>query len=206
MVRFSFAIIFFLLLAVPGIAGLALLIIGLIKKRAALWGSGLGIMVVSGLLFLVMLFVGLFYLRSARVAAPPPSAVSAPPLAVTAPADLEAFEHYTGLPAPEGAELETGIEMRDDAGPRRCRLKLKVTPAFGDFLEAHFRKASWADVRGALTARVGARPGSWITGRTEGMVFYTRRHVGDAGQQIVTSVAYDKSAGVAYVAGVRRGN
>ena len=198
------------LLVTAGIASVVLFIVGLVKRRAAIWATGL----VLGVVVVVMMVVGgaMFFMASAvSVTAAPGSTPTTPTLVTASP--ISTFEECTGLPLPSGAGVRSGMTSSNSGSggsTKECALVLTVPADFGAFLDANFKKATPQEASAALTGPKAPKHGMWAAKDVQGLVYYTlTRSGGDAGgaeatQTWTTTIAYDARTGRAYVVGVRK--
>lgn len=201
-----------------GVAGVVLFIVGLARKRTALWGSGLALALVSLAVFVVgMVAAGLlWYRRAAQVTARrAPAARRAVPVAVpqrtpgpwrrrAATRPEAAFRECTGLDAPAGTTFIESREVSYSDGRRIGYITLRGTARLAGFLREHFAEATWDEVRGPLAGDEASSVGLWTPGAVRGKAYYTRTHraAGRPGTS-ETFVALDPNAGAAFVVGVR---
>jgi len=133
-----------LLLLLPVlILGVVLFIVGLVKKRPAMWGSGIAI----GVLGMLVLTVGaglLMFLSASRARTQMMTQIQAASMGSD-------FQEITGLILPAGVSV---IEQSDfshaniDTGSstRVLMLHMSIPANFDDFLSANFTKAQWSAV------------------------------------------------------------
>jgi hypothetical protein len=207
MVETSLLAVVVLLLIVPvGILGIVLFVVGLVKKKPAMWGSG----IVIGLLGLLALPVGmgmLWYLSSRA-----PTRMMAGQGAITVKSmatHAMPFKERTGLDLPNGTQVigrGSGSFTADRDGTAQfVMLYLAVQPDFDDFLAANFTKANWQDV--APTFQTGrsriALPGD---AQLQAMSLYSLVNPPDANSPatVTTVVAHNAGANEAWMASVEK--
>lgn len=213
-----FTMIVPLLVIVPilgGIAGIVLFVVGLVKKKPAMWGSGIGLAAVSLLVLVVgVVAVGMFAWRTTRRAAQRTATLAAAGRQTAAVAvDSRTFRTCTGLDLPAGTFVVGAIEAIGATEPahapdasQSCHfLKLDVQPTFDDFLRQHFEKREWKDVEKTLTGEPTATVGLWAPADLRNKTYYTRtyRTRPSAPDRMVTTIAHDPNAGVACVVSVQ---
>jgi len=199
-----------LLPVLGGIAGIVLFIVGLVKKRASLWGSGIALAVVSALVLVVgVVFAGFLAFRSSTTAAMRVAATAR----MNQQAASQAVHHFafttcTGLDLPDGALV---LGVRNVLGPPPASrdyylLKLQAPAAFETLLKKHFAPATWPDVRETLTSEPTASTDLWRPADLRNRTYYTRmvRDAPPARGRRVTTVAHDPNAGVAYLVSARQ--
>jgi len=148
-----------LLLIMPiGLLGIVLFIVGLVKKKPAMWGSGIAI----GILGMLALAVGagmLMYL-GVRTASTQQVALARAQVAKSFLAAQSApFKERTGLDLPPGTRVESSISGTDAGGTTQViGLYLLVQPDFDEFLADNFTKAKWQDVAPTFQAGRALRP------------------------------------------------
>ena len=214
-----------LVVALPvlgGIAGVVLFIVGLVRKKAAMWGSGLALAIVSVMIFVVGLIGAAFFWYRAvpTLAAPPPRALRRPtvmPMPMPQPGRLR---RTSTVASPRAAFLEcTGVSAPADVTFGTCRvvsrgspdqrsiycLTLNARPAFVKFLQGYFQKVTWQEARRTLQDKDALAANVWTRSAVVGKAYYFRAHRMVIGPPTTlrTMVAYDAAGGTAYVAGLR---
>jgi hypothetical protein len=201
-----------LLILVPvlgGAAGIALFVVGLVKKKPAMWGSGIGLAVVSLLVVVVgVVAAGFLGWRTARSAAQQAVTLAAANRQTAALAvESEIFRVCTGLDLPQGSSVLGAAKITDARlALRRCYfLKLGVQPAFDNFLRKHFERRDWKDVEKTLTRKPTPPVDLWAPADLRNKTYYTRtyRTGPNAPERMVTTIVHDPNAGVAYFVSVR---
>jgi len=142
-----------LLLLLPlFVLGIVLFIVGLVKKKPAMWGSGIAI----GVLSLLVLTVGagmlmFFSVRKARTQTM--ARVQALRARTQALSNTKALDFHTitGLDLPDGVSItRTTASFSASAGADAQTLvsicRMSVPADFDEFLAANFTKAQWAAV------------------------------------------------------------
>ena len=192
-----------------GITGIVLFVVGLVKKKPAMWGSGIGLAVLSAVIFVIGVGAA-FYLgfrAAAQTAGQAAARAAAMQRAVAAATDSRAFRTCTGLELPEGTLVWGATEVTGSppASQTYYYLRLQVSPAFRALLREHFQQADWKDVRGTLTSEPTASVDLWTPADLRDKTYYTRtyRAPGGAPDRTVTTIIHDPNAGVAYLIGVR---
>jgi len=136
-------IVALLLLPVP-ILGIVLFIVGLVKKKPALWGSGIAV----GVLSLMVLVVGAGMLMFVAMPVARTRAMTVQARAASV-AMANGFQEATGLPLPDGASITRCKRCSSSAGPngstRVIITHMSVPEDFDGFLAANFKKAQWSD-------------------------------------------------------------
>lgn len=148
-----------MLLVLGAILGIVLFIVGLVKEKPSIWGSGIVLAVLTVLMFaggIVALWSYLFVV----VSSPQYAALAWDPNAVQAAKDLDAagiyFQDCVGVTLPEGVSVvwqKTGSTLLGkDGGPNAdiCQYKLSVPADFEEFLAGTFTKTQWSDVEDAF--------------------------------------------------------
>jgi len=193
-----------------GAAGIALFVVGLVKKKPAMWGSGIAL----GLISLAIVVVGIgmvawFGFRSASTVSRK-AVVRARTAVIQAAAEAdpdEAFRTCTDLPLPGGAKVVgfDSITYPPPAGQSNYYFKLMVPRGFEDFLAAHFTEGTWAEIGAAMVGEESRAVGFWDLTDGENKRCYQRTHRDSPADpdRMVTSVAYDPNAGMAYVISVQ---
>jgi len=214
----SSSILLLLAVAVPmlgGIAGLVLFIVGLVRKRPAMWGSGLGL----GLGSIVILFVAMGFamftgLRSTRVAtrAVRRQALVAAQQAASAPTTVGGLlQQFTGqaLPASVSASrVVSSSAASTDGNVTFYGARLAVPRNFGNYLGEPFREAEWddADVQAAVRHEEAARAAFLKPADLRSMTCHTlaRPDPADASARLLTVVFHRVGGTGAYVICVRQ--
>jgi hypothetical protein len=144
-----------MLLLLGGVAGIVLFIIGLVKHKPSMWGSGIVLAVLTVLMFaggIVALWSYLFVVVSSPQYAP----IAWDPNAVRAAKDLDAaksyFQECVGMTLPEGVSViwrDKTTRLGKEGSPNAdvYQYKLSVTPDFEEFLAGRFKKTQWSDVK-----------------------------------------------------------
>ncbi len=200
-----------------GLAGIVLFVVGLVKKKPAMWGSGIGLAVLSALILVVG--AGAAFYLGLRTAAKPMGRAAAQAAAmrqaaaqatdemeraVAAATDSRAFKTCTGLELPEGTLVwgSTEVTGPPPASQTYCYLRLQVSPAFRALLREHFQEANWEDVRETLTSEPTASVDLWTPADLRSKTYYTRTYrAGGAPYRTVTTIIHDPNVGVAYFIG-----
>ncbi|HUT01832.1 MAG TPA: hypothetical protein VM031_05220 [Phycisphaerae bacterium] len=191
-----------------GTAGIVLFIVGLVKKKPAMWGSGLALAVVSFLIVAVglgaLFFVGV---RGAQTASRR-AVARAPQVAVAeiARQPQTVFATCTGLELPADIMVVADGGRYSRSGQTNHYMKLLTSDAFGTFLAEHFAEATWADVRDAMATDEARSFAFWDLAGGESMRCYRRtyRSPTAAPGSIVTYVAHDPNTHTAYVVSVQQ--
>ena len=197
-----------LLLIMPiGLLGIVLFIVGLVKKKPVMWGSG----IVIGLLGLLALPVGmgmLWYLSSRA----PKRMMAGQAMAVKSMAtQAMPFKERTGLDLPPGTVAVgrcSGNFVSDQDGQTQfVMLDLAVQPDFDNFLIANFTKAKWQDVAPTFQAD-RANDQSFLPGdsQLQAMSLYSLINLPDSNspETVTTVVAHDASAHQAWMVSVEK--
>jgi hypothetical protein len=204
MFSFLFAGMILLLLLLPGVAGVVLLVVGLARRRPALWGSGIALMALALLGLLVG--AGFAFYATARVAGPP---MAVPTPAVITGDLADDFATYTFLTLPNTAEIIATQRSSHGVSEGVVYLaKLKVEPTFGSFLTENFQPATWDDVRADMTTEAGEH-GLWAPDDLKDRAYHSRsvKTVEDGQACTVrTHVAHDAAGKAAYVVSIRDPN
>ena len=183
------------------IAGLVLLIVGIVRRKPGMWGSGIVIMVLALLLLVGAAVAGVYVgVRKAKHSV----VTIADQMSRTA-AEVDEtrwFQMCTGLALPEGVFLPSASADIDPSPGQESRyyLHMEVPRTFGAFLDEHFTKADWPDVKDALATNE-----SWGLTEPGAMSFYTlnyRRMPNDP-YHMATYIAYDQTGGLAYFVSVQ---
>ncbi len=146
------------LLLVPILVlGLVLFIVGLVKKKPAMWGSGIAIGVL-GLLVLVVgagMFMFVSVRKSTQMMAPAQAQLQALQVQARALGNTPALDFHTttGLDLPDGVSItrttvsfsaSAGTDAKTETLVSICRMSVPVN--FDEFLTANFKKAKWSTV------------------------------------------------------------
>jgi len=197
-----------ILLIMPiGLLGIVLFIVGLVKKKPAMWASGIAI----GLLGLLALPVGmgmLWYLSSRA----PKRMMAGQAMAVKSMAtQAMPFKERTGLDLPPGTVAVgrgSGNFVSDQDGQTQfVMLDLAVQPDFDEFLAANFTKAKWQDV--APTFQAGrSQIATFLPSdsQLQAMSLYVLTNQPDSNSPstVTTVVAHDASAHRAWMVSVEK--
>ncbi len=148
-----FGIIATLLLLPVLILGVALFIVGLVKKKPVMWGIGIAIGVL-GMLVLVMGAGMLMFLHLVgRPTTGAMTAVQAPSAMVTVRTASEVRRFYgtTGVTLPDGVSFNLAVHFnhdtdRPDDQREILMLSMSVPADFDEFLDANFTNAQWPTV------------------------------------------------------------
>ena len=193
-----------------GAAGIVLFVVGLVKKKPALWGSGIALGVTS----LVAVTVGIGMVmwtgfRTARTMSRQTMVRARTALAEVV-ADMDgnaAFQTCTDLTLPESAKVTyfDSFTGPPPAGQSLYFFQVRASEGMTEFLTAHFAEISWADARDVMTGDETRMITSWSLPDGKTMRCYRRTHRDkpDDRGRTVTHVAYDPNAGIAYVVGVQ---
>ena len=172
---------------IVGLAGLALFIVGLVTKKPAMWGSGIGLAVLSAVIFVIGVGAA-FYLgfrTAAQTAGRAAAQAAAMQRAVAAATDSRAFRTCTGLELPEGTLVWGATEVTGSppASQTYYYLRLQVSPAFRALLREHFQQADWKDVRETLTSEPTASVDLWTPADLRNKTYYTRTYRAPGGAE-----------------------
>jgi hypothetical protein len=202
------------LLLTGGVAGIVLFIVGLVKRRPAMWATGLVLGAMAMLMMLVAVGGAMFVAMPIAVTAVPGTTATSPTLLTTMPASpvVSTFEECTGLALPSGAGVQRGMTSSSSSSggqTKDCLLALTVGSDFGAFLDANFQKATWQQVSSALAGPLAVSRGMWTPKDVQGVAYYTLTHSGgdaaagpEATQTWTTAVAYNAKTSQAYVVSV----
>jgi phosphotransferase system glucose/maltose/N-acetylglucosamine-specific IIC component len=198
-----------LLLIMPvGILGIVLFVVGLVKKKPAMWASG----IVIGLLGLLALPVGmgmLWYLSAGRGSTPMMGGQATAVKSVAA--QTSPFKERTGLDLPPGTVAVgrgSGNFVSDQDGQTQfVMLDLAVQPDFDEFLAANFTKAKWQDV--AQTFQAGrSQIATFLPGddQLQNMSLYVLTNQPDSNSPstVTTVIAHDAGADRAWMVSVEK--
>jgi len=205
-------IIALLLLLPVLILGIVLFIVGLVKKKPAMWGSGIAVGVL-GMLALVVgaamfAFVGFRATSTRRMVrvqaqAQTQALINTPALS---------FHATTGLDLPDGVSVtRTTVSFSASARADRQTLvsicRMSVPADFDEFLAANFTKAKWPTV--ASTFRFGRRKrDSFLPSDSQlqaaSLYVLTHQPDPDSTATFTTVVAHDASAQEAWVVSVEK--
>lgn len=223
-----------MLLLLGGTAGIVLFILGLVKHKPSMWGSG----IVLGVLTLLLLAGGIvalgYYLfmpmpgPQLRTLVYDPNSLSVAqvpsnPNAERAAEDLRAarsyFQDRVGAVLPDGVSViwrekvrffGTGTGSGPSTNTDNHLIKLSVPPGFQRFLAANFKETQWRDVKDAFA---DWRPLSPYNDpnlpeedRLKALPFYnfTQPRDPNADVMFITSVALDPNSNQAWVVGKER--
>lgn len=213
-----------LLLVLGGIMGIVLFIVGLVRQKPSIWGSG----IVLGVLTLLLLAGGLVALWNYLfVPVPSPqlgtlvydsNASSAAPIVLNSQTKVVAMEYFrsrVGVALPEDVLVVWQQNSRFfPAGggliTDTCLFKLSVPAHFETFLAANFRKAQWPDVKDALRQwepfHVDIDSSLPEEGQLKALPLYIFTQPEDPNADVVftTSVAIDPNSRQAWVVGEGR--
>ena len=207
-------VLFMLIAMIPlltGAAGIVLFVVGLVKKKPAMWGSGIALGVVS--LIIVVIGTGMafwFGYRSARSASRRTLTRARQAAAVaTAQEDPRAMlQTCTGLAIPGNITVTDArtLTQPPPAGQSVYYMRLHVPAEAGGFWPTHFVEASWSDVEDAMTGKQARSISFWDIADAQGKRCYRRTHRSNPSDpdRMVTHVAYDPNAGVAYVVSAQK--
>ena len=124
MFSFMFVGMILLLLLLPGVAGIVLLIVGIARKKPALWGTGIGLMALA----MLAVVVGGGYALFASATRLAPGPMAAPTVVARARAAVaDEFSSYVGVGLPEAARV-TASESREERLPGQARRRPAVRP------------------------------------------------------------------------------
>jgi hypothetical protein len=213
-----------------GITGIVLFIVGLVRQKPSIWGSGIVLGVLTLLLFaggVVALVNYLFtpipspqmrilvYDSNASSTASVPWDPNSELAAIDLQAAKEYFQDRVGVALPEHVSVvrrQNFMFFPSGGGPGKdtCLLKLSIPADFETFLAANFRKAQWPDVKDAFgqlsTFRENVDLSPPEDGRRKALPFYTFTQPDDPNADVVftTSVAIDPNSRKAWVVGEGR--
>ena len=195
-----------LLILVPllgGAAGIVLFVVGLVKKKPALWGSGIALAVVSLMVVVVgVVAAGFLTFRSSA------RATQTMVARASAAGQNDSFRNCTGLDLPAGTRIVAShkVTYAPPASQSCYFLKLRTSPAFETLLEEHFHDAAWRNVRKTLTAEPTASIELWTPADLRDKAYYTRTHRDRPGapDRMETIVARDPNTSVAYVVSIQQ--
>lgn len=206
----SFSVLLLLLVGAVTLAvsitALVLFVLGVVQKRPAFWVSGL----VLGIVPLTVI-VGAAVLVFAFSSAPSTRLI---PVALSAAASMKGttFEWATGVALPADAVILYESIRLDSSGPSITWLKVEVPDSFAATLDSAFDPDEWAFVKTYLADEYVMSDSSWGLADSEEMAYYTvnipdfvaASPDGTAPARIGVStpvyIAYDRAAGIMYVA------
>jgi len=198
-----------LLLMMPiGLLGIVLFIVGLVKKKPAMWASGIAVAVLGLLVFTVG--AGALMYLGARSASTRMLAVRAAAVKSMAVQNTP-FKKRTGLDLPPGTDIggQSSRSIVSDQGgtTRFVMLQMAVPSDFDVFLTTNFRKAQWPDVVPTFQAgRVNDQfflPGD---AQLQAMSLYVLTNPPDSNSSatVTTAVAHDAGANQAWMVSVEK--
>jgi hypothetical protein len=186
-------IVALLLLPVLILLGIVLLIVGLVKKKPALWGSGIAVSVLG--LMALAVGAGMFVFLGIRTGQTQAPAVRARAASKTM---VQGFQEATGLPLPAGVSITRRVIHSSSAGPngstRVIIIHMSVPEDFDGFLAANFKKAQWSDAAPIFqTARSENESCLPSDSQLKNAALYvlTYRTEPDSPEMFVTAVAHD---------------
>jgi len=193
-----------------GIAGIVLFVVGLAKKRPALWGSGIALAAVSLVIAVVGAGVVFFFgMRKAAVMSQKAVVQARQAVAEAVAKQPEGiFLNCMGLPMPPDVEVvgHRVVTYPPPAGQSIYYMKLRPGKTIETLFAKHFSEASWSDVREDLTGPDAQRLAFWGLSDGTDKRCYKRTHRSRPGapDRIVTNVAYDPNASVAWFVSVQQ--
>jgi len=195
-----------ILLIMPiGLLGIVLFIVGLVKKKPAMWASGIAVAVLGLLVFAVGAGMLMWLVGRPKMMAGQGMAVQS--------VDTQAmpFKERTGLDLPPGTVAVgrgSGNFVSDQDGQTQfVMLDLAVQPDFDEFLAANFTKAKWQDV--APTFQAGrSQIATFLPSdsQLQAMSLYVLTNQPDSNSPstVTTVVAHDASAHRAWMVSVEK--
>ena len=186
-----------------GIVGLVLLIVGIVRRKPAMWGSAIAVIGLAILLFIGTAAAGVYAgVRKATRSVFEVAAQEAVAIEMEEWDESQWFQNCTGAALPEGVfTLSASADIdASPAGKSRYELKMEVPETFGAFLEEHFTKADWLDVKDVLSTQK-----SWHLTKPGNMRFYTLsyRKMPDDPDHMATYIAYDQAGGLVYFVSIQ---
>lgn len=207
----SFSVLLLLLVGAATLAlsitALVLFVLGVVQKRPAFWVSGL----VLGIVLLTVI-VGVAVLAFWTTAGPTPIPARVMGLAAAAATKGTTFEWATGVALPAEAVILYESIRLDSTGPSITWLKIEIPDSFAATLDSAFDPDEWSRVKKYLAHEHIASNVAWGLADSEEMAYYTvnipdfvaASPDGTAPARIDVStpvyIAYDRAAGVMYVA------
>ncbi len=189
----------FLLPVLTGIAGVVLFIVGLVKKRAALWGSGIALSGISILMLVVGFGLAMFSaVSSVQRMARAPGGTTRPAVFQGLGAQ-DMFARFSGVKLPPGCDVVHSSSGSGTSG-RRFALRARTPDTFDAFLASHFQPAGWDDVRGTFTHPDLLGKGIWSRADVTGKTCY-RLAPPRAGGGVYVHIVYDPNRDLAWIAG-----
>lgn len=200
----AFGPIIALLLLMPVLLlGIVLFIVGLVKKKPALWGSGIAVTVLVLLVFVVgagmLMFFGIRKASTQTMARVQSiQAMQAQSQALRNAPALD-FPATTGLDLPDGVSVtRTTVSLSASAGADGQTLvsicRMSVPADFDEFLAANFTKTQWSTVAPTFqTGRLGDQSFLPSASQLQAMSLYvlTHRTAPDSPVTFTTAVAHD---------------
>ncbi len=184
------------------ILGLVLFIVGLVKKKPAMWGSGIAI----GVLGLLILVVGAGFLAFVSIR-PAPMRLATQMQQATASSMSKGFDEATGLSLPPDVSVTSRTETYCPGSNGLTPVivfNMSVPADFDSFLAANFTKAKWSTVAPTFqTAResIESLPDDSQLSAAS-LYVLTYRPDPDLPEVFVTAVAHDTTAQQAWVLSV----
>jgi len=195
-----------LLLAPVVILGIALFVIGLVKKKPALWGSGIAIGVL-GLLVLTIAAGMLMFLSVSTASTQMVTQMQAMNATM-----ISNFQATTGLALPDDVTVDsqTSISSSDGSSGGQttiCMRHMSVPSDFDEFLAANFTKAKWQEVAPTFQAGQSA-DNSFLPSDTQlqaaSLYSLTYQPDPNSPETFVTAIAHDANAQEAWVVSVEK--